>query len=246
MNLKSTILPVLLVSLFIAGSAAGQPANNTSAMDNVSNLASLAALDNETAPGNATAAGNGTAAGNATAPGEQTKLKGMWSITGIESGPISMALNQVGEEVFGRAKFEPDSGQAWNADVVGSMTGDQAELTLSALTGKESVTTRISGVFANESINGSFSQVSGGKIVNKGNFTATWIFEETSSYAPAVIEQPKPVEPSPAETANANNNANQTQKSRFVDVHQYADKIGPGGDLSGIPPGMGGAAGTGI
>jgi len=31
---------------------------------------------------------------------------------------------------------------------------------------------------------------------------------------------------------------NKTEK-RFVDVHEYKDKIGPGGDLSGIPPGMG-------
>ncbi|MDD1727311.1 MAG: hypothetical protein LUQ08_05825 [Methanothrix sp.] len=33
----------------------------------------------------------------------------------------------------------------------------------------------------------------------------------------------------------------QEPKSRFVDVRTYKDKIGPGGDLSGVPPGMGGS-----
>jgi hypothetical protein len=27
---------------------------------------------------------------------------------------------------------------------------------------------------------------------------------------------------------------------KFVDVREYKDKIGPGGDLSGVPPGMSG------
>ena len=31
--------------------------------------------------------------------------------------------------------------------------------------------------------------------------------------------------------------------THYVDVHEYADKIGPGGDLSGVPPGMGGSGG---
>lgn len=32
----------------------------------------------------------------------------------------------------------------------------------------------------------------------------------------------------------------QSSISRYIDVHEYSDKIGPGGDLSGVPPGMGG------
>jgi plastocyanin len=35
-----------------------------------------------------------------------------------------------------------------------------------------------------------------------------------------------------------------SSKSRFVDVREYKDKIGPGGDLSGVPPGMGGSIGA--
>jgi hypothetical protein len=35
-----------------------------------------------------------------------------------------------------------------------------------------------------------------------------------------------------------------SKKTKYVDVHEWKDKIGPGGDLSMVPPGMGGAAGV--
>jgi hypothetical protein len=107
-------------------------------------------------------------------------------------------------------------------------------------------TTKMSGIFANESITGNYSQVSGGKIVSKGNFNAEWISPDVSSYTPATIEEPKVETPAPEPiiaTPAVETAANQTTKSRFVDVRQYADKIGPGGDLSGVPPGMGGSGG---
>jgi len=257
------ILPILLVFLITAGLSLGQSAKNTSIMENNTTIietaiplenetspASEMAVANETAPVEETALANDTAgAANASETSSVPNLNYIWSVTGIEPGPVSMVLNQEGADLFGQAKYEPDSGDDWNGEVVGSIAGDKVDLTLTAQKGKELVTTRMSGIFANEGISGNFSQVSGGKMVGKGAFSAMWINPDTSSYAPATIEQQKPettatagstdVAASEATTANETT-VQPAKKSRFVDVHEYADKIGPGGDLSGVPPGMGG------
>jgi hypothetical protein len=212
LNKKSMILSLLLVSLF-TGLSLGQTDNNTS---------------------NATQAGTGP------------NLNYIWSFTGIETGPITMALNQEGGELYGQAKYEPEGGKAWNANVVGSITGNEVELTLTAQKDKELITTKMIGTFANDTINGNFTQVSGGKKVGTGNFSAMWINPDTSSYTPAIINEPKVETPTPAvvDTTAASNASAEPAKpaSRFVDVRQYKDKIGPGGDMSGVPPGMGGGS----
>ena len=232
MNKKSMILSLLLVSLF-TGLSLGQTDNNTSITETIST--------NESIPVNETAA--------ATQSGTGPNLNYIWSFTGIESDPITMALNQEGSELYGQAKYEPEGGKAWNADVVGSVTENEVELTLTAQKDKELVTTKMTGTYANDTINGNFTQISGGKKVGSGTFSAMWINPDTSSYTPAIIEEPKVETPAPAvvdSTAASDASAEQTAEpekpaSRFVDVRQYKDKIGPGGDMSGVPPGMGGS-----
>jgi hypothetical protein len=230
LNKKSIILSLLLVSLF-TGLSLGQTDNNTGIMETIST--------NESIPANETAA--------ATQSGTGPNLNYIWSFTGIEIGPITMVLIQEGSDLYGQAKYEPDDGKAWNADVVGSVTENEVELTLSAQKDKESVTTKMAGTYANDTINGNFTQISGGKKVGSGTFSAMWISPDTSSYSPVVIEEPKVEIPEPVAVENtaASNTSVKTADpaSRFVDIHQYVDKIGPGGDLSGVPPGMGGSSG---
>jgi hypothetical protein len=232
LNKRSMIISLLLVSL-ITGLSLGQTDNNTSITKTIST--------NESTPV------NGTADVNATQPGTGPNLKYIWSITGIETGPIPMALNQEGSELYGQAKYEPEGGKAWNADVMGSVTENEVELTLSAQKEKESITTKMTGIYANDIINGNFTQISGGKKVGNGTFNATWISPDISSYTQAIIEEPKVETPAPAvvdSTAASNASMEQTtpevKKKYFTDVNEFADKIGPGGDLSGIPPGMSG------
>jgi hypothetical protein len=232
LNKRSMIISLLLVSL-ITGLSLGQTDNNTSITKTIST--------NESTPV------NGTADVNATQPGTGPNLKYIWSITGIETGPITMALNQEGSELYGQAKYEPEGGKAWNADVMGSVTENEVELTLSAQKEKESITTKMTGIYANDIINGNFTQISGGKKVGNGTFNATWISPDISSYTQAIIEEPKVETPAPAvvdSTAASNASMEQTtpevKKKYFTDVNEFADKIGPGGDLSGIPPGMSG------
>ena len=213
MNKKYTILSLMFVFLFCAGISQGQPANNSSTTENNAN---------ETGP----------------------NLNYIWSFSGIETGPITMAINPEGSELYGQAKYEPEGGKAWNAEVVGSITGNEVELTMTAQKDKELVTTKMAGTYANDTINGNFTQISGGKKVGSGTFSSMWINPDTSSYTPAIIEEPKVETPAPAvvESTAATNASAETAKpaSRFVDVREWADKIGPGGDLSGVPPGMGG------
>jgi hypothetical protein len=198
---------------------------------------------NETALQNESAQVNETAA-DATQAGTGPNMNYIWSFSGIEIDPITMALNQDGSELYGQAKYEPGAGKAWNADVVGSVTGNEVELTLTAQKDKELTTTKMTGTYANDTINGNFTQISGGKKVGSGTFSAMWINPDTSSYTPAIIEEPKLETPPPAvvDTAAASDaSAEQTTEtakpaSRFFDVHQAADKIQTGvGDISGIP-----------
>ena len=328
---KYMILPLLLVLLLCTGLSLGQNANNTSTMENATTNVSAPAASAATPTGETSLTNDGTnssasagSIGNATVenatPASSTpNLNYIWSVSGIESGQITMVLNQDGQDLFGQAKYEPDSGQAWNAEVVGTVSGDKVDLTLTSQKENEMTTTKMTGTYANEGFGGSFTQVSGGKMVGKGNFSAMWINPDTSSYTPAAVEQSKSTTlqtnsdasssiPNSIEITSSSFQPNSmtvdvgttvtwinhdtkdqvvvasngdfdsgnivaggqyqyvfskagtfdyyskvtpsmtgkiivtgNSKSRFVDVREYKDKIGPGGDLSGVPPGMGGS-----
>lgn len=212
MDKKCIILPMMLVFLLAAPSWAQQDAGNEST--NVTNETASSALN----------------------------LNYIWSVSGIESGPISMAVDQDGSDLFIRAKYEPEGGDAWNAEGTGSVEGDQVELSMTAQKEDKMVTTKMTGTYANDTISGNFTQTSGGQKIGSGQFTAMWISPGTSSYTPAVIveEVKEPAASAAVNTTSSTDAAVPAQNSRFVDVRTYKDKIGPGGDLSGIPPGMGG------
>lgn len=337
---------MLLVFLFTAGLVLGQDAvNNTSfenatipenitAPDNITlleNISAVSATENATTTEDAAVTENVTE--NATEAEPEVaaghSLQYIWSVSGIEDGQVFMVLNQDGEDLFGQAKYEPEGGEPWNADVTGSVSGDKVQLVLTALMGETMVTTKMKGTFADEAISGNFTQISGGKVSKKGEFSALWINDDVSSYTPAEVKkaaaQPTPsVEETPlqsstttapatlgentiaitsssfqpdtltvpvgtivtwvnqdskAHTVSSTNAAFDSgsiasggqfkytfskagtydyyckltpsmagkvivtggdDKSRYVDVRMYKDKMGPGGDLSGVPPGMGG------
>jgi hypothetical protein len=258
---KYVILSMVLVFVFATGLSLGQTANNVSLENNITVDNNITSMESQTTladenPANETVEGNESSDGKdavASPTSEVPDLKYIWSVTGIEAGSINMALNQDGQELFGQAKYEPEDSQPWNAEVVGSIKGDNVELVLTAQKNKVLTTTKMSGIYANDGIKGNYTQVSKGEMVSKGTFSAEWISPDTSTYTPAIIEEPKTETPALAQdntVATETTAENQTivqkdPKSRFIDVRQYADKIGPGGDLSGIPPGMGGIGGLG-
>lgn len=190
---------------------------------------------------------------------ESINLNYIWSLTGIEEdGQVIMLLRQEGGDLYGRAKFEPDSGQAWNGLVVGMIEDENVSLALTAQKGDAMCGCRLTGEYdpASESISGDLLQICDGNITRRGNFQAIWINPDLTSYLPAVVEPSRPADPSsgqnmdasktdqsaPLTEASAASSSPDTEKSRFHDVRQDADRILIGvGDISQIPIGMGGS-----
>ena len=242
--MKMRSIFIFLTAFLIIGLSLGQNAANNSSTQNI-------AAPGNTSPENASSLQNANAAKAAENATPAIDLSYIWSVGGIEAGQITMVLNQDGDNLFGQAKYEPENGQPWNGDVTGSVSGDKVALVITAAKDKKLVSSKLDGVFdnASQTIRGKFVQMSEGKITGNGEFNAMWISPDVSGYTPAKIEEPKPASAVPSD-AIASTDPNQTEtqsskpKSRFVDVHEYKDKIGPGGDLSGVPPGMGGSMGA--
>lgn len=190
---------------------------------------------------------------------ESINLNYIWSVTGIEGdGQVIMLLRQEGGDLYGQAKFEPDSGQAWNGLVVGMIEDENVRLALTAQKGDAMCSYRLTGEYDpdSESISGDLLQICDGNITRRGNFQAIWINPDLTSYTPAVVELSSPADPSSGQNADASktdqsaplteasaaSSSPDTEKSRFHDVRQDADRILTGvGDISQIPIGMGGS-----
>jgi hypothetical protein len=264
------VLSLLLVVTLIAGLTAAQgQANDTSSImgNNTTQMSAeklAASTGNNSANSNATAVNASTSAEakntseTAKAASEIAKMKGIWSISGIEKEQIAMALKQDGADIFGVAKYEPESEEAWNAVAIGSFSNDNVELVVTSLKGNEQVSTWLNGTYADEAFSGKFFEVSKGNISRRGEFSATLVNTEISEYTPAKVIAPTSAQPKTQEAtqsavssattpAQAGNQSSAQQavtvsgRKKPVDVHEYADKIGVGGDLSGVPPGMGGS-----
>jgi hypothetical protein len=186
-------------------------------------------------------------------------LSYIWSITGIEDGPVIMLLNQEASDLYGQAKYEPDSGQAWNGVVVGSVVGDSVNLVLTALKDKEQFSCRLTGTYDPSSgmISGDLVQVKDGMISGRSQFQAMWINPDVNSYKPAEVAASSTLQSSASSNSNATANqaldntqtassqatsSSSSQESKYHDVREDADRILTGvGDLSQIPIGMGGS-----
>jgi len=262
------VLSLLLVFILTAGlSLALSPGNNTSKI--VENKAAPLSAEKPTAnPVNnsskvsnvsISAVPKTNASETAKAASEIAKMKGIWSITGIKPEQITMALQEDGRDLFGQAKYEPQEGAAWNAVVIGSVSGDTVALVVTSLEGKELVSSWLNGTFADDAFSGKFFEVSKGNISNRGEFSATLVNPEVTDYSPASVTSPAVNGSKTQETAQKTVTSNPTTSSSVatanqtatknpvtvggrlkpVDIHEYKDKIGMGGDLSGVPPGMG-------
>ncbi len=258
---------MLIIFLFTSGLTLGQSVGNGTSLAN-STLADPTANTSSTQSSAVKAASPDNAPTNSSAQ----NLKYIWSITGIEKDPITMALDQNGPDLFGQAKYEPDSGDVWNGIVDGSISGNQVNLVITAQKGKSLESVKLDGAFADDALSGKFTtRDSTGKTTANGDFNAVWISPDISSYTPAQVTETAPASQpqttpnvtAPAQTSSTTSTTDQnsggqtpeglqtgpaTQPSvkvgggtKYVDVHEYADKIGPGGDLSGVPPGMGGS-----
>ncbi len=227
---RPMIILMLLVIIFTVCPSPGLPLNDSS---------------NETALQTASAVAFSNESESSSVP----SLSYIWSVTGIEPDQVTMMLNQDGSDLYGQAKYEPDSGQAWNAVVIGFVEEDRVYLVLTALKDTVQFSSRLKGTYdaASGSIKGDILQVSNGNISLRSDFAAMWINPDISSYTSARAE-PR------AEASALGQEKNATlpqakesllpassQKSRYHDVREDADRILTGvGDISQIPIGMSG------
>ena len=212
LNKNYAILSLQIVLLFTACLSFGQGESNASSTTNVTNFNNTSVLHS----------------------------KYIWSVTGIESDRITIALNQDGPDLFGRAKYEPENSDPWNGEVAGLVSGNQVHLAIAALKGDKQILSILDGILADQVISGRFFQESEGEMLEHGEFNATWINPDLSSYQPAKM-------PAKATNLAVPSDINQTSqqtiqpKSRFYDVRQDADRVLTGvGDISQIPIGMSG------
>lgn len=267
MNKKCAVFSLLLVITLMAGltSAQAQDNNTSSSLEKNATTVSpeIPAVNsgNNSVYANATATNASaseqekSASETAKAASEIAKMKGIWSISGIEKEQIIIAMKQDGQDLYGAAKYEPEDAEPWNAVVIGSISGDNVSLAVTPLKGNDQSSIWLRGN-VNETIGGEFFEVSEGNITLRGEFSAILVNPEISEYAPAKVSTPTVAQPavqqesqsavSSSTTSTTASNQTSTTDSvsssgrrKPVNVLEYKDKIGMGGDLSGIPPGMG-------
>jgi hypothetical protein len=157
-------------------------------------------------------------------------VQGIWKIS-LGEKDIVAAINQSGESIFGRAKFEGEN--PWNGAVAGSLSGNAISISLAAVEAETLDSTYISGTVEGDSVKGNFIRSDSSGIATRGEFTATLISPDTSGYTPAVIQT---ISTSSAETPQkiveqTNTTLPQTTlpetKSKFKDVTELARGIDP-------------------
>ncbi|MFZ2471195.1 MAG: hypothetical protein WAW52_04550 [Methanothrix sp.] len=161
--------------------------------------------------------------------------QGIWKAS-LGEKEIIMAVNQSDQSVFGLAKFEGDN--PWNAALAGSLSANTVSFSLAALEGEVLASTYISATLEGDTMKGFFIRSDSNGKASRGDFAATLISPDTSSYTPVVvITAPLPAEPSEQASTEPKIEANASEvsekpaivesESRFKDVTNLAKGINP-------------------
>ena len=164
-------------------------------------------------------------------------VQGIWNISLAGTG-ITAAVDQSGNFIFGRCKFE--GAEPWNGVIAGSLSGNSVDIAITATQGKVLISTDITGTISEDVLQGrSVSYDSNGNEA-KGEVTGTRISPGVADYTPVKVELEAAIEPIPASTPivvqqpkavqliqpNAAQD-NRATNSRFKDVTQMARGINP-------------------
>lgn len=162
--------------------------------------------------------------------------QGIWKAT-LGEKEIIMAVNQSAQSVFGLAKFEGDN--PWNGAVAGSLSANAVSFSLAVMEGGALAAIFISATLAGDTMTGFFIRSDSNGKANRGDFTATMISPDTSSYTPAVVTTAflpaVQTEQASIEQKIESNNASEEREetvsevveSRFKDVTKLAKGINP-------------------
>jgi hypothetical protein len=172
---------------------------------------------------------------NTSTPTAQLNIQGIWNVSLAGTG-ITMAVNQSGDSIYGRCKFE--GAEPWNGVVAGLLSGNSVNIAIAAMQGKVLVSTDITGTISDDVLSGRYVSYDSNENEANGEVTGTRISPDVADYTPVKIEAA--AEPAPASIPTvvqqpqavqlAQPNAaqdNQATKSRFKDVTQMARGINP-------------------
>jgi len=168
-------------------------------------------------------------------PTASASMQGIWKAT-LGEKEIVMAVNQSAQSLFGLAKFEGDN--PWNGAMAGSLSANAVSFSLAAMEGEVLASIYISATLEGDSMLGFFIRSDSSGKASRGDFTATMISPDTSSYTPAVVTvAPLPVVQKEQASTELKNEANASEesekpasaesKSRFKDVTELAKGIDP-------------------
>lgn len=159
---------------------------------------------------------------------EPASLHGIWKVS-LGETDITMALNQSGDSLFGRAKLEGEN--PWNGVIAGSISGRAAHIALAAMQGKvlASVEMMATASAEGDSLHGSYVRSDSEGNAAKGELTATRISTDTAGYMPAVVETARSTEIGQAQTSTGQTATSEAQarNSPFKDVKDLAKGIDP-------------------
>ncbi len=169
-------------------------------------------------------------------------VQGIWKASFADT-EITMALNQSGDTISGRCKFE--GAEPWNGVLTGSISGKVANIAVAAMQGEVLVSTDMIGLISGDTIQGSYTSYDSNGNAAQDTFTATKLSPDTSGYAPAEIATPSPTASTAAaeqpqtaqETTTTVGQQSQTPttigqpyqapKSKVTDVTELAKGIDP-------------------
>jgi hypothetical protein len=169
-------------------------------------------------------------------------VQGIWKVTFADT-EITMALNQSGDTISGKCKFE--GAEPWNGVLTGAISGKVANIAVAAMQGKVLVSTEMIGLISGDTIQGSYTSYDSNGSATQDMFTATKISPDISGYIPAEIATPSPAastvaagQPETAQdttttvgqqsqTPTTVGQPYQAPKSKVTDVTQLAKGIDP-------------------
>ena len=169
-------------------------------------------------------------------PTASDSIQGIWKAS-LGEKEIIMAVSQSTESLFGLAKFEGEN--PWNAALAGSLSQNAVSFSLAAMEDETLASIYISATLEEDTMKGFFIRSDSSGRASRGDFTATLISPDTSSYTPALVATaPLPAvqtEQVSIEQKNEATNVEESEKpaavqeseSRFKDVTDLAKGINP-------------------
>jgi hypothetical protein len=183
------------------------------------------------------------------------QVQGIWSISLKGTEQATLALHQDGNTLFGSAMSEAN--RPWNAAVLGQISGNLMELTLTSLLEGSVVSMKLIGNIEGENFVGSFVQADDQGAADSGLFTAVLINPDLTAYAPAKIKptaeasavvSETPVAENTADASAATSKTQPTQlgNPKYRDVHTMAGTVPENLGVGFIGDGTTGIGGMGM